>query len=95
MVKRKKNDDKCKICKETVEFISLTRGYEDTCCKQHKSTLASKRRKNTCLKKYGVENAAQNKNVKNKIKNTFIENYGVDHPFKNEEIKEKTRKTNL
>ena len=55
---------------------------------------ANEKRKNTCLKKYGVENVHQLEEVKNKIKETCLSKYGVDNPAKNELIKEKTKKTN-
>lgn len=38
--------------------------------------------KNTCLKKYGVENVSQTELVKTKKKETFLEHYGVDNIWK-------------
>lgn len=38
--------------------------------------------KQTCLKKYGVENISQSDEIKKKKSETFIKNYGVDNIFK-------------
>lgn len=51
------------------------------------------KRKETCLKKWGVENPMQVGEVKDKLKNTLLENYGVDHYSKTEEYKEKYKQT--
>ena len=52
------------------------------------------KRKQTCLKKYGVENVHQLEKVKDKTKETCLDRYGVDNPSKNEQVKQKTRLTN-
>ena len=51
--------------------------------------------KNTCLKKYGVDNATQSDVVKEKIKKTCIEKYGVESATKTNIVKEKMKKTCL
>jgi len=50
---------------------------------------------NNNLKKYGVKNPSQMKEVKEKRKKTLLEKYGVDHPSKAKEIKEKKKETFL
>jgi hypothetical protein len=45
--------------------------------------------KNTCLKKYGVENVFQLNDVKNKIIKTNLEKLGVGNPSQSEDIKNK------
>ena len=55
---------------------------------------ANEKRKQTCLKKYGVENVHQSQEVKEKCKQTCLEKYGVDNPAKNEMVKQKTKETN-
>ena len=55
---------------------------------------ANKKRKQTCLEKYGVENVHQSQEIKEKCKQTCLEKYGVDNPAKNEAIKQKTKETN-
>ena len=51
------------------------------------------KRKETCLKKWGVENPMQVEEVKEKLKTTLLENYGVEHYSKTEEYKEKYKQT--
>lgn len=47
--------------------------------------------KKTCLKKYGVENPGQNKEIKLKIKKTCLEKYGVESSFQSELVQKKIR----
>ena len=54
---------------------------------------AKEKKRQTFLKKYGVENAAQSDIVKNKTKETNMQKYGEITPFKNNDIKEKIRQT--
>ena len=49
----------------------------------------------TCLKKYGVKNASQNKEIKAKKEETCFEHYNVKYPKQSQEIKEKSYKTCL
>ena len=44
---------------------------------EKKNSIKNKR-KETCIKKYGVENPQQNEEIKNKTKKTLIEKYGVN-----------------
>ncbi len=53
-----------------------------------------RKRKNTCLYRYGKENPSQIAEIKEKKKNTFQKSLGVDNCFQSEIIKEKIRKTN-
>ena len=64
---------------------------ENICC----YCKATQKRKETCLKKYGVENIRQNSEAKEKAKKTCLENYGVEHSFQSEKVKEKIKQTNL
>ena len=51
--------------------------------------------KQTNLKRYGVENPMQNKEIKEKFKQTNLKRYGVECSLQNKDIKEKTKQTNL
>lgn len=51
--------------------------------------------KETCLKKYGVENPFQSDEVKNKIKQTNLVKYGVENILKLNSTIEKIKSTNL
>lgn len=53
------------------------------------------RRKNTNIKKYGVDNPFKLKEIQDKQKKTILKKYGVDNIFKLNEIKEKIKTTNL
>lgn len=51
--------------------------------------------KQTCMKKYGVENYTQSKEHKDKYKATCLKKYGVEHVMKSSDIKQKIVQTNL
>ena len=52
-------------------------------------------RKNTNLKKFGVEYPTQSKEIKNKIKNTNLKNWSETHHSKNKIIQNKITNTNI
>lgn len=94
----KNNSDKyCPSCFLPNKFKGLTLGYSKHCSK--KCTYINEevkiKRKNTCLKKYGVENQLSSPEIKEKIKKTNIEKYGFDHHLKNKNILNKQKSTNL
>jgi hypothetical protein len=84
--------------KQSIPFICV-------CGKSHSECLSDIRKgkkcqtckvekyKNTCLEKYGCENAFQDPEIKKKIKETFRVKYGVDHPLQNPDIFYKNRKS--
>ena len=49
--------------------------------------------KNTCLKKYKVENPSQVEEFKNKRKQTTLERYGVEYAMSNPTIRKKFEDT--
>lgn len=51
------------------------------------------KRKQTCIKKYGVEVSSQANSVKNKFKKTCLKKYGVNHPWKSNKIKQEIKET--
>lgn len=65
--------------------------FNDISCKK----CSHKKAKQTIVKKYGVENAFQLKEVKEKIKQTNLERYGVENARQNKNISEKIKQTNL
>ena len=88
----------CKSCqKETIKKIrSLTLDFLCHSCQSSKSIKnAQEKTKETCLKKYGVDNYAKTKECQNKIKETCLKKYGVDNVAKSKEIQEKTKTTNI
>lgn len=88
----------CKSCqKETIKkFRSLTLDFLCHSCQSSKSIKnAQEKTKETCLKKYGVDNYAKTKECQNKTKETCLKKYGVDNVAKSKEIQEKTKITNI
>lgn len=55
--------------------------------------IINKKRKQTCLIKYGVEAYTQTNEYKKKVEKTSLEKYGTKHPFQSKEVKEKIHKT--
>lgn len=58
-------------------------------------TLVVEKRKQTNLKKYGVENYTQTKEYKEKVKQTNLARYGVESSNQSEAVKERMRRTKL
>jgi len=67
----------------------------NTLCKRCVTIASLPKQKITMLKKYGVEHASQNEEIRNKIKKGFIEKWGIDNPSKTQEVKDKQKQTNL
>ena len=78
----------------TKSFLMLINGG-GVLCKSCCSINARKKLIKTNLEKYGVENAQQNKEVKEKSKKTNLEKYGVENPFSSPDIIKKIKNTNL
>lgn len=86
----------CVICGKEVKFINFHLGYRKYCsqkCMQNDPEILDKKKK-TSLERYGVENAMQSDEKKQKLKQTNLKRYGVENPFMLESIKEKIRETN-
>jgi hypothetical protein len=60
-------DDICKICGEKLKFISITRGYGNTCSGQCSKIYVKEQTEKSNLKKFGVKNPFQRKDVIHKI----------------------------
>lgn len=86
-----KDCEKCLIFKTT---FHVKNGYKKYCTKcSHSAPGVLEKRKESCFKKYGVDNISKSQHFLKKSKETFIENYGVDNPNKVPEIREKIKKT--
>ena len=85
----------CPVCGKRCKFTKFNRGYLLHCSKdcaiKDKNTLI--KRKETCINRYGVENAFQSNEKKQKIKETLKEKYGVEHPLQSIEIRQKYKNT--
>ena len=56
---------------------------------------SQQKRKETCMKKYGVDHPTKTKEVQEKMQQTCLERFGVRSAIQNKEIQEKIKKTNL
>lgn len=61
---------------------------------EKKKEVAEKRRQ-TNLKKYGVDNPSKSSEIKLKKINTVRKHYGVDHTFQSKEIQKKSKQTSI
>lgn len=77
-------------CEKHLKFIGFKNGYRPTCGDKK---CYVKKRKETCLDKYGVENPNQLEEIKNKSKKTIEEKYGGKHYMYDESVRSKFNKT--
>ena len=68
---------KCEVCGGVVPFISGSLGFAKACCKDHANILRIKSMHDTCLDKYGVDNAMKVQSINNKAKDTCTKRYGA------------------
>ena len=94
------NIDKLPLCDNCgivpKKFLSISKGYSQYCC-NHCSVTDKKRvqkAKNTMIERYGVEYAAQSKEIQEKTRTTNLERYGGTG-FESKSLVEKTKATNL
>lgn len=90
---------KCQYCGKQIILrnVNMNRGYPIGCTATCVMSLESVQNtfKQTCLKKYGVENPYQSDVCKAKITQTLIDRYGVTCPLHANEFKEKAKQTCL
>lgn len=99
---------KCPVCGNDLPFQNFFNGYRKACCQKCSSILTVQKGKQTLLEKYGVENAMQVQEFKDKCfedvdynarhqkaVETNLKKYGVDNPMKVEEFKNKLRDTSI
>ena len=96
---RKKVKFICSQCKQVKEktFRCLRLDFLCSTCINKNNQLnpeIQNKKKQTCLKKYGVDNYAKTEESKNRIKQTCLLNYGVESTNQLESKKEKIKKTN-
>lgn len=87
---------KCILCENSFDK-SLNKLYKQRNfgCLDCAKKIKFDKIKNTTMEKYGVEHAAQSKEIGEKIKTTNLEKYGFEYGLKNIEVKEKRKQTNL
>ena len=92
----KTNKGTCKICGRPTKFINYKVGYAQYCsrdCAKKDSKEITKKIKETCLKRYGVDSPNKLESKKNKCKETCKQKYGVENVFQIKYIQEKSRET--
>lgn len=84
-------------CGKPVNYLKYSIGYSKRCSKEcvwnDKSVID--KRKNTCLKKYGVDNFTKTNEYLEKTKSTNNKKYGKDFYLQSNDLKEKRVKSNL
>ena len=88
---------RCKVCGKEIEArkcIGSVRQYCSNKCSCSSNDRLEKVKK-TSLKRYGVENVFQNKEIQEKQKQTCLNKYGVENVFQDDNVKEKIKKTCL
>lgn len=75
---------------KTITFILVYNNIHIRTISESHGLITIKKSKETCLKKYGVENPSQSQEIKNKKANTFLKKYGVDNIWKTKEYAEFT-----
>ena len=84
------NVDCNSIFKKSFREILENRGYF---CKHCFNKISDKKRKNTCLEKYGLENAIKSNIVQQKMKLTNLTKYGSEFTFQSEKVKDTIKET--
>jgi hypothetical protein len=86
-----KNIQLCECGKHKL-FIGFKNGYRLTCGDKK---CSSRKRKETCLEKYGVDNPKKSEEIIKKTNNRIIEKWEGLHYMKNEKVRDKFNKTML
>lgn len=90
---KQKGDGICKICEKPTKFYNLMTGYKQCCSNKCSNQYRYDNRTKTNLKKYGVKNPFESKEVQKKIKETFVKNYGVDNNMKSKKGRDVYKKS--
>ena len=87
----------CPICGKKNKFLGFNQGYSKYCSNKcsNSDPIKINKTKQSCLKKYGVENPSQSQEIKSKTARTNLEKYGSENVFGSKKIREKIKKTNL
>ena len=90
----------CKECKKELKFIGGSAVFQKFCCKKcaNKNIESINKVKETCLKKYGVDNVAKTKQAKEKYIKHIQEKYNdntITNVWQAKEVIEKIKQTSL
>lgn len=98
LIKLQNNCIKSQNQKTKIEFKCIICGKEATRRLLKKETRLICSRclaRKTCLEKYGVENASQLKEIKEKKKQTSLKHYGTENPMQSKEVLNTLKKNNF
>ena len=87
----------CPSCGNECHFFNIKVGYGLHCSRKciSKSNLTKLKKEQSSLKKWGVKNPMQSKEIQDKIKQTNLKKYGVEYAIQNEDVKRKSKETCL
>lgn len=74
------------------EFVSTFKALQDANASTHPEAI-KRRRAQTNIEKYGVENAGGSPEARKKAQQTMVERYGVSHALQNKDILKKSQET--
>jgi len=80
----------CPVCGKRLK--NITHQYCSLSCMKRDPKIQEKYEE-TCMKKYGVKNAAASKEIQEKIKKTNLERRGVEYNFQDREVKDKIKES--
>jgi len=75
------------------KYLKIENKGDKHCCGLKE--CISKKRKETSLKQWGVDNPMKSSKVKEKLENSILEKWGVNHYSKTDEFKDKIKQTTL
>jgi len=87
----------CPVCGKKLKWIDSKRRFQHHCSQSCaiKDKLTQEKRKQTCLKLYGVENNSQLESNKQLIQETCLKRYGVKSPLSKGILRDKGLETKL
>jgi hypothetical protein len=84
-------------CGNNLKFIDMANGFREFCSRNcmYNSNSMKEKRKETNIKKYGVDNPSKSNDIKEKVKESNMKKFGVEHAMQNKDIKNKMKETTL
>ncbi len=91
------NSGKCFNCGNSCKFDDIFYGFRKSCSSKcsNNAPIVQEKKKQSYLKKYGVENPSQSNEIKESKKKTFLEHFGVECNLTLDKTKEQIKQTSL
>lgn len=92
---KKEKDGICRTCGNPTKFLGIKKGYVKHCCNKcaQLDPVVKEKKAQTCITKYGVNNAYKSEHIKSKIRQTCKSKYGVDNVLKLDRVRQNTYKS--